>query len=123
MKKSLLAGSCILVAGTIVFFYLIRSIYNDLPAGIISPVARPPMNPWDIPLVGQMMWSYMYSVLGNLARSEGWLGFTGWYMLCSFTTSSFLQKIFKVNPTGGQSGAPSLFDSSAQIELPKPESL
>jgi uncharacterized membrane protein (DUF106 family) len=123
MSLNRLKPTCITFVPMIVFFYLIRSIYNDTTAGIISPVALSPMNPWDIPIVGSMMHSYMYSVLGNLVASAGWLGFTGFYMLCSFTTSSFVQKLFKTNPTGGNQGMSSLFDSSAQMELPKPNTL
>ncbi len=100
------------------FFYVLRSLYN-VDSGAF-PIARTAMNSYDVPLIGGILQSQMYSVLGNITVSMGWIGYFGYYSLCSFLNSSMLQKIFKISKPAGK-GASSLFDSSAQMDLPKPQ--
>ena len=124
MQMSRLKPSCITMLPLIVFFYLIRSIYTPVGSSVQLPVALPAMNPMDdFPgFIVNMIRSESYSALGNIIVEMGWLGYTGYYMLCSFTVSSLVQKIFKTSP-GKQAGAPSMFDTTSQTELPKPGSL
>ncbi len=107
------------------FFFVIRGLYTPDWSIIQMPVALPPMNPMEeFPaFIVNMMRAQMFSTLGNLAVEAGFLGYTGWYMLCSFSLNSIIQKIFGISKTAsGQSGT-SLFDSAAQTELPKPSDL
>lgn len=122
MSLNRLKPTCITFIPMIVFFYLIRSMYTPDGSTVQLPVALPAMNPMDdLPaFLVTMMRSQMFSVLGNIKVVSGWLGFTGYYMLCSFTSSTFMQKIFKTSPQGAKGGASSLFDTTAQMELPKP---
>ena len=69
-----------------------------------------------------MMRSQLFSAVGNLSVEAGFLGYTGYYMLCSFTMSTVLQKLFGVSQST-QSQAGSMFDTSSQIDLPKPSDL
>jgi len=89
------------------------------------PVASGSMNPMqEFPaILTTMLKSEMFSVLGNIVVDHGFIGFTGWYMLCSFTNSTIINKLVKVSrPSGGQ-GMGSMFDSKAQEDLPNPKSL
>ncbi len=122
MSLNRLKPTCITFVPMIVFFYLIRSIYTPVGSAIQMPVALPAMNPMDdLPeFLITMLRSQMFSALGNIVVFSGWLGFTGFYMLSSFTVSTIMQKIFKTSPQGAKGGGSSLFDSTAQMELPKP---
>jgi uncharacterized membrane protein (DUF106 family) len=124
MSLNRLKPTCITLVPMIVFFYAVRSIYTPDSYSIQMPVARPPMNPMDeFPaFIVTLMRSQLFSAIGNITVSMGFLGFTGYYMLCSFTTQSLLQKIFKVSSPSAQTGGGSLFDTTAQMELPKPGS-
>ncbi len=107
------------------FFFVIRSLYTPEWTIVQLPVALPPMNATqEFPdFIVNFMRSEMYSAVGNLAVEAGFLGYTGWYMLCSFSLNSIIQKLFGISKTAsGQSGT-SLFDSAAQTDLPKPSDL
>lgn len=119
-----LKPTCITIIPFMAFFFVIRNIYTPEWSSIQLPVARPPINPMDdFPaFIVTMMRSELFSAVGNLPVEAGFLGYTGWYMLCSFTLSTILQKLLGVSqPTQGQ--ASSMFDTSSQIELPKPSDL
>ncbi|WP_457556925.1 EMC3/TMCO1 family protein [Candidatus Harpocratesius sp.] len=119
-----LKPTCITIIPFMAFFFVIRSIYTPSWSSIQLPVARPPINPMDdFPaFIVTMMRSQLFSAVGNLPVEAGFLGYTGWYMLCSFALGTVLQKLLGVSQsTQGQ--ASSLFDSSSTIELPKPSDL
>ena len=116
--------TCITFLPLIAFFYVIRSIYT--PAGNIVqiPVAIPPMNAVDgMPaFISSFLSSNLYSAIGNITANMGLLGYTGWYMLCSMTLGAIIQRMFKVSQTmQNQSG--SMFDKTAQMDLPDPMTL
>jgi uncharacterized membrane protein (DUF106 family) len=120
-----LKPTCITFLPLIGFFYVIRSIYT--PFGNIQlPVARPPMNAMGTfpALITTILRSQMFSTLGNITTAMGFLGYSGWYMLCSFTISTILQRLFKTTQTSAQGGgAGGLFDSAKNMELPDPNTL
>ncbi|MHA1520941.1 MAG: EMC3/TMCO1 family protein [Promethearchaeota archaeon] len=125
MQMERLKPTCITFVPLMAFFFIIRSLYTPEWTTIQLPVALPPMNAVEeFPaFIVNFMRSEMYSTVGNLAVEAGFLGYTGWYMLCSFSLNSLIQKLFGISKTAsGQSGS-SLFDSSANMELPKPSDL
>lgn len=124
MQMNRLKPTCVTFIPLMVFFFLIRSMYTPDWSVIQLPVARPPMNPMDdFPqFIVTMMRSQLFSAVGNLPVEAGFLGYTGWYMLCSFSLSTVLQKLFGISRTATGQGT-SMFDSSSQIELPKPSDL
>ncbi|QEE15096.1 EMC3/TMCO1 family protein [Promethearchaeum syntrophicum] len=125
MSLQRLKPSCFTFLPMIIFFYVIRNMFTPEGSPIQFPVASGSMNPMqEFPtLLTTMLQSEMYSVLGNIVVDHGFIGFTGWYMLCSFTNSTIINKLLKVSrPSGGQ-GMGSMFDSKAQEDLPNPKSL
>jgi len=125
MSLARLKPSCFTFLPMIIFFYVIRSMFTPEGATIQIPVASASMNPMqEFPaFITTMLRSEMYSVLGNIIVDYGFLGFTGWYMLCSFTNSTLLNKLLKVSQPSGGKGMSSMFDTSAQEDLPSPKSL
>jgi uncharacterized membrane protein (DUF106 family) len=114
---------CVTFVPFIIFFYLLRDFYSismmvdGVAKQIYTPVAKPPMNPWDIPWLGQQMWAYYYSTVRDISNAEGWINFSAYYVLCSFGLNIFIQKLFGVTTQSpGQMG--NMFDQ--QGELPKP---
>jgi len=124
MSLKRMKPTCITFIPLIVFFYVVRNIYTA-ESGIQLPVAAPPMNPMDdFPyFIVRMAQSELYSVFFNITIDTGFLGFTGYYILCSITLSSIMQKLFGIQKSmqGGTGGMSQMFDSSAQMELPKPK--
>ena len=126
MSMSRLKPTCFTFLPMIIFFYVIRSMFTPEGATIQIPVACPSMNPMqEFPaFLANMLRSEMFSVLGNIVINHGFIGFTGWYMLCSFTNSTMVNKIFKVSqPSSKGQGIGAMFDASAQEDLPNPKSL
>ncbi len=126
MSLQRLKPSCFTFLPMIVFFYVIRSMFTPEGSVIQIPVASGSMNPMqEFPaILANMLRSEMFSVLGNIVINHGFIGFTGWYMLCSFTNSTIINKIFKVSqPSSSGQGMGAMFDSKAQEDLPDPKSL
>ena len=125
MSLQRLKPSCFTFLPMIVFFYVIRNMFTPEGSPIQFPVASPSMNPMqEFPVfITSMLRSEMFSVVGNIIMDHGFIGFTGWYMLCSFTNSTLINKLLKVSkPSGGQ-GIGSMFDTKGQEDLPSPKSL
>ncbi len=113
-----LKPTCATFLPMILFFYALRNFYTIGENYI--PIAAPPMNPSDLIYVGQMMHASIESSIRNINPEEGWINFTGFYFLCSFSMNTFIQKIFGVQrpqPAGGGMG--SMFDQ--KIDLPAPK--
>ncbi len=125
MSLARLKPSCFTILPMIIFFYVIRNMFTPEGATIQIPVASPSMNPMqEFPaFITSMMRSEMYSVLGNIIIDHGFLGFTGWYMICSFTNSTLLNKLLKVSQPSSGKGMSSMFDTSAKEDLPSPKTL
>ena len=122
MSMDRLKPSCITFIPIILFFYVIRAIYIP-ESGVSGPVALPAMNPMDdLPafIVGLLRAEY-FSTIGNIVINDGFLGFTGYYMLCSFTSSSLMGKLLKTTPPKTDGGG--VFDSASKADLPKPSEL
>ena len=82
---------CITTIPLILMFYVIRNLY--VLNGAQVPVAIPPMNPWDIPYLGNMMWATFNSTIRDIPASEGLINFTSYYFLCSLSVSTNYPKI------------------------------
>lgn len=110
MSLERLKPSCVTFLPMIIFFYALRGFYSmqGLEKVIMLPVAIPPMNPWDLPMIGSMMWGY---IEGSIPPSLGMINFTAWYFLCSFTCSTIIQKLLGMQAPGG-GGFGDLFDQS-----------
>lgn len=99
MSMARLKPTCVSFLPMIIFFYVIRNFYTINK--IATPVAIPPMNPYDIPQLGKMMWGL---VEGKITEEYGMINFTSWYFLCSMTFNSFVQRIMGLNQPGGALG-------------------
>lgn len=105
MSMQRLKPTCITFLPMIIFFTLIRGFYTT--NGQQLPVAIPPMNPWDIPQLGSMMWG----LSDTITKQMGMINFTAWYFLCSFTFSTTFQKIFGIR-TSQSGGFGEMFQQS-----------
>jgi uncharacterized membrane protein (DUF106 family) len=126
MSMSRLKPTCFTFIPMIVFFYVIRTMYTG-PSGIQMPVAKPPMNIMDnqiFSLAHGMHQSEFFSVIRNIPILEGFMGFSGFYFLCSLSLSTTIQKLLGISQTAtGQTGGGGMFDTSSQQDLPDPKTL
>ncbi len=119
MSLSRMKPMCITFVPMIVMFYLLRTLYTQ--HGNPSPVACPPMNPWDIYYVGNMMHASFQSTIRDIPVSEGWINFTTYYFLCSLGLNTVIQKVFGIQKaTGGFGGGGMSSAFEGQTQLPKP---
>jgi uncharacterized membrane protein (DUF106 family) len=120
MSLTRMKPMCITTIPLILMFYVIRNLY--VMEGAQIPVAIPPMNPWDIPYLGKMMWATFNSTIRDIPASEGLINFTSYYFLCSLSVSTIIQKLFGIQKaTGGLGGGGGFGDAfSSQNPLPKP---
>lgn len=96
MSMARLKPTCIQFVPMIVLFFIIRTFFGS------GPIACPPMNPWDIPMIGNMAMANV-SELGIYPQS-GWINFTAWYFLCSFGLNTIVQRTIGIPPQGGMGG-------------------
>ncbi|QEE17929.2 EMC3/TMCO1 family protein [Promethearchaeum syntrophicum] len=125
MSLQKIKPGCFTLLPIFIFFAIIRTMFTLEGSSMQFPVACGSMNPMqEFPVfITSMLQSEMYSVLGNIVIDHGFIGFTGWYMLCSFTVSTIINKIFKVTRSSNGQGMGSMFDAKAQEDLPDPKSL
>ena len=126
MSLQRLKPSCFTFLPMIIFFTVLRGMFTPEGSSIQFPIASGSMNPMqEFPaILANMLRSEMFSVLGNIVINHGFIGFTGWYMLCSFTNSTIINKIFKVSqPSSSGGGMGAMFDTKAQEDLPDPKTL
>ena len=117
MSLERLKPTCITFVPMILIFTLIRRFFGVVSRGGATtnpPIALPPMNPSTIPL--QMLTNMMLSpdpiIGGPLTFGQmGWINYTAFYFMCSFTISMILQRIFKMVPVSG-GGMGNLFEQS-----------
>jgi uncharacterized membrane protein (DUF106 family) len=113
MSLERLKPTCITFVPMILIFTLIRR-FIGVEGGIQPPIALPPMNPSTIPLnfLTNMMLSNEWIVQDVLNFGDmGWINYTAFYFLCSFTISMILQRVFKMVPVSG-GGMGNLFEQS-----------
>jgi len=94
---------------TVVPFMIILGVFNVIYANSWQ-VAISPMNPDLIPLLGQM-----------ISPANGpYLNFIGWYMLCSLTMNSLIQRLLKIQTqtSGGQLGQMFSGQKAKALEFP-----
>ena len=112
MSLERLKPTCITFVPMIVIFTAIRNFFNvNTRAGINPPIALPPMNPSTIPigfLTNMMLAADETSLIDWGAM--GWINYTAFYFMCSFTISMILQRVFKMVPVSG--GGMNIFDQS-----------
>ena len=101
MSLQRLKPTCVTFVPMLIIFYVLRGFYGT------GPVAIPPMNPWNLPMVGKMMWGF---VPGKIGPEMGMINFTTWYFLCSFATNTIIQKLMGLAQPGGGFG--NMFDQS-----------
>ncbi len=132
MSLKRMKPTCITMVPLMIFFFVLRQLYIQTVNvyGSVQtwniPVAKPPMNPYIIPLIGAQMYASFASSVRVIWSQEGFINFTSFYMLGSFGMNIFIGKIFGVSMTteatgggmGSMGGMGSLFDS--QTALPKP---
>lgn len=116
MSLERLKPTCITFLPMILIFTLIRRFFGVGIGGSNPPIALPPMNPSTIPIkfLTNMMLSadrlnplFAYPTFGDL----GWINYTAFYFLCSFTISMILQRLFKMVPVSG-GGMGNMFEQS-----------
>ena len=111
MSLERLKPTCITFVPMIIIFTLIRRFFGvDTRAGINPPIALPPMNPSTIPIgfLTNMMLAETPTVNWG---AMGWINYTAFYFMCSFTISMILQRVFKMVPVSG-GGMGNIFDQS-----------
>ena len=86
MSMSRLKPTCITFIPLMIIMFAISPLFIDPNNNAPIGVALSPMNPAGIPLLGQM-----------IAVGVGpWISYTAWYMLCSLTMNSIIQRAFKI---------------------------
>jgi uncharacterized membrane protein (DUF106 family) len=109
MSLERLKPTCITFVPMILIFTVIRGFL-----GVETPIALPPMNPDTIPLafLTSMMLAKNPAANSLLNFGQlGWINYTAFYFMCSFTISMILQRIFKMVPVSG-GGFGNLFEQS-----------
>ena len=112
MSLERLKPSCATIIPIMVIFGIIRGYFGN------GPVAIPPMNPWDIPQLGSMMWGTiaMKGVNGEtigyvIPKEWGMINFTAFYFLCSFTFNTIIQKLAGTSTgSAGMGGFDQMFE-------------
>ena len=114
MSLERLKPTCITFVPMIVIFTLIRRFFG-VAAGVSPPIALPPMNPSTIPIkiLTNMLLSPDLIFEGSVLSfgDLGWISYTGFYFMCSFTISMVLQRLFKMVPVSG-GGMGNIFEQS-----------
>jgi uncharacterized membrane protein (DUF106 family) len=99
MSLQRLKPSCITFLPMIIIFTVVRGIFEN------NPIALSPMNANDVPLIGAMMAAFtsehaywmdiVYSGFReSIGVNAGWINFTAWYFLCSFSINTIIQRLF-----------------------------
>ena len=114
MSLERLKPTCITFVPMILIFTLIRRFFNVTTKAprINPPIALSPMNPSTIPIKFITNMMLAASELPNATQYglQGWINYTAFYFLCSFTISMILQRLFKMVPVSG--GGMNIFDQS-----------
>ncbi|MHA1111429.1 MAG: EMC3/TMCO1 family protein [Promethearchaeota archaeon] len=116
MSLERLKPTCITFVPMILIFTVIRRFFGVVTGeGGNPPIALAPMNPSTIPI--QILANYMLSnkplfdgafmTFGD----KGWINYTAFYFMCSFSISMILQRLFKMVPVSG-GGMGNMFDQS-----------
>ncbi len=100
MAMSRLKPTLIIFIPMIVIFSILNATFGR------NPVACPPMNIWDVPLINNFAMGYTDSVFQwtaqvygkpvQITQKMGWISFTAWYFLCSLGINTLIQRILKL---------------------------
>ena len=125
MAMSRLKPTCITFLPMIIIFWLMRQYFLN------NPVACPPMNPYNLPLVSGMMmastegqvyeWTkHVYGEATTVSARAGWINFTAWYFICSLGISTLFQRIFKIQSQATGGGMEQMFSGqkAKSMEFP-----
>ena len=117
--------SCISIITMGVIFSVVRGLF-----GSANPVALSPMNGNDLPFIGSMMagwtddspeWTALvYGVIISIGVNAGWINFTAWYFLCSFGSTTLIQRVLKLQ-TQAQGGMEQMMGGSKVKALEFPD--
>lgn len=124
MAFSRLKPTCLTFLPMIIIFGFLRTIFLN------NPVACPPMNPWDVPMLegfvmadADQVYQWTEAVYGraiDIDKHHGWINFTSFYFLCSLGTSTLLQRLLKIQ-TQASGGMEQMFSGqkAAASEFPE----
>ncbi len=113
----------ITIVSMFIIFAFVRALFEN------NPVAIPPMNANDIPLIGNFIAGFtnveyawtaiVYGSARPIPLEYGWINFTAWYFLCSPGISTLVQRIFKLQ-THASHGMDQMFGGTKAkaIEFP-----
>lgn len=100
MAMSRLKPTLITFVPMIIIFSILNATFGR------DPIACPPMNPWDVPLINNFAMAYteskvqwaamVYGAPIQIMQYHGWLNFTAWYFLCSLGINTLIQRILKL---------------------------
>ncbi|GAB4316602.1 MAG: hypothetical protein Kow0069_18910 [Promethearchaeota archaeon] len=94
MSLQRLKPTCVQFLPMVILFLVLRNtVFQN------GPVAAPAMNPWDLPMIGGMIMA-----TDGVQASWGWINFTGWYFLCSFSLNNIMQRTIGIPPQSGFGG-------------------
>ena len=108
MSLERLKPTCITFVPMILIFTVIRRFFG-VSSAANPPIALPPMNPTTIPL--KFLTNMMSGTNSLIPIEIGWINYTAFYFMCSFTISMILQRLFKMVPVSG-GGMGNIFEQS-----------
>ncbi|MHA1689154.1 MAG: EMC3/TMCO1 family protein [Promethearchaeota archaeon] len=124
MAMSRLKPTLIIFIPMIIIFSILNSTFGR------DPIACPPMNPWDVPLINNFAMAYTNSVVQwteqvygtpiQINQRYGWINFTAWYFLCSLGINTLIQRILKLQ-TQASGGMDQMFGGQKAKYLQWPE--
>lgn len=125
MALQRLKPSLITMVPLLIMFWILRTyIYGN------NPVAAPPMNPWDVPWLGNMImastdgvveWTKeIYGREKAIKPQNGWINFTAWYFICSLGINTLLQRLLGMQ-TQASGGMESMFKGQKAQAMEWPE--
>ncbi|MHA1804028.1 MAG: EMC3/TMCO1 family protein [Promethearchaeota archaeon] len=124
MAMSRLKPTLIIFIPMIIIFSILNATFGR------DPIACPPMNPWDVPLINNFAMAYTETVVEWTARvygtpiqisqRYGWINFTAWYFLCSLGINTLIQRILKLQ-TQASGGMDQMFGGQKAKYLQWPE--
>jgi uncharacterized membrane protein (DUF106 family) len=127
MTFSKMKPQCITLLPMFILFLILNAFFQR------NPIACPPMNANDIPLLGEYLWAatdinlpppawtaLVWGEARHVAAIEGWIGFTAWYFLTSFFFNTIIQRLIGIQ-TQAMGGMESMFKGAGAQAMEFPE--